>query len=293
MALDDFDSIPAGLRPQGPSGSDDEDLFDFPAVDLAGQAAPAPVATPAPAPAVARAPIAAPPQQVSPPTSGARTAPTTTTPPSPAVEQPAEEVQRGPLPSAKPIARKPALTSVEPEPLAAPAAETTESPAKKSRLPRSLPGSRVTWLVIGVLVLNVVGFGALWASNRSYRNGLEGLRDDLVVTMHDLRHGVTDSTSSAPTAQASQHAEPVPSSSTEHAHSQASPLAPHEETTLLLARQEIDDGEHVQARKRLYRLLAVADRIDADLRKDIEARAMYLVGDSYRRQADARREERP
>ncbi len=300
MALDDFDSIPAGLRPQGPSGSDDEDLFDFPAVDLVGQAAPAPFATPVAAPAPVRTPITAPPQQASPPTNVARAAPTANTPPSahatppsPAVETPADETQRGPLPSTKPIARKPALTSVEPELVAAPAAETTESPAKKSRSTRSLPGSRTTWVMLGVLVLNVVGFAILWASNRSYRSGLEGLRDDMAVTMHDLRRSAADSASSAQTVQASTHVEPVPSSSTEHAHSPASPLAPHEETTLLLARQEIDDGEHVQARKRLYRLLAVADRIDAELRKNIEARAMYLVGDSYRRQADTRREKRP
>jgi hypothetical protein len=143
------------------------------------------------------------------------------------------------------------------------------------------------WLVLGVLVLNAAGFALLWASNRSYRSGLEGLRDDLVVTMHDLRRAASET---APSVRA---ADPIPSNATESTHSPTAPLAPHEETTLLLARQEIDDGEHAQARRRLYRLLAVADRIDAGLRKDIEARAMYLVGDSYRRQADARREARP
>jgi hypothetical protein len=291
MALDDFDSIPANLRPTSSSGPDDEDLFDFPAVDLAGQAAPAPVtppaATPSPVPLPTRAPIATP---VTPPAPQASSAPSAPVSARPApLPPPTDDSQRGPLPSAPPIARKPALTSVMPDPIASPALETTDSPVTTGRPRRSLPGSRTTWLVAGVLALNVIGFTILWLSNRSYRSGLEGLRDDLVVTMHDLRRNASESAYSVQAAPA----EPVPSSSTEHAESQASPLAPHEETTLLLARQEIEDGEHVQARKRLYRLLAVADRIDSDLRKEIEARAMYLVGDSYRRQADVRREEKP
>ncbi len=297
MGLDDFDSIPPSLRPIGP---DDEDLFNFPSVDASGQPAPTPPApTPpsaAPAPIAARAPIAIPaPEPVpSTPVVPPRAAPI----PAPAPVT-AEPSVAAPFPSAKPIARKSALRSVEvrhvpastaPEEAAADEQELPPEPERARRVRVRRP--RVAWLVSGVLVLNVVGFALLWWSNRSYRSGLEGLRDDLVVSMHDLRRAASDAAPSVRAADPSER-EPVPSDATERTSSPTAPLSPHEETTLLLAQQEIDDGEHVQARKRLYRLLAVADRIDAELRPGIEARAMYLVGDSYRRQAEARREGRP
>lgn len=292
MALDDFDSIPSALRPSAP---DDEDLFNFPAADARETPAPpAPIATPPPptvaAPLPARPPVVSqtPPPVAPPPAPVPAPAAITPPAPRPPVEKVSPDAQRAPLPSTKQPVRKPALTSVEAELELEPAPPPPQVP--ETPVPKRSVRSRANWLAIGgVLALNVVGFTVLWVSNRSYRSGIEGLRDDLVVTMHDLRRTASESNSSVQAAPSAEH----PQQPIAPAHSPAVPLAPYEETSLLLARQEIDEGEHAQARKRLYRLLAVADRIDAELRKDIEARAMYLVADSYRRQADARREAKP
>lgn len=53
------------------------------------------------------------------------------------------------------------------------------------------------------------------------------------------------------------------------------------------ARSALDDGEFERARQVLCGLLSVADRIPADSRRDIEARARFLLADSWRLEADA------
>lgn len=307
MALDDFDSTPPV---SGQSAPEDEDLFNFPASDLGADvdshAAPlpapvlaeAPARTPEPPARVARPPLAS---SVGTRETHVASAPVSERASAAVVESRTgdradtsnirnieDQIERAPLPSATPAARKPVLTSVE-APEESPLAAQAPAPPVRASRPLALASpARTTWLVIGgVVVLNVAAFALVWHSNRSFRAGLEGLRDDLAVTLHDVRRSASDASSSVQAAQ-STHSDP--SETPEPRHASSTPLAPFEETTLLLARQEIAAGEQVQARKRLYRLLAVADRIDADLRKQVEAQASYLIGDSYRHQADAQRE---
>lgn len=308
MALDDFDSAPADIEQ---SMSEDEDLFNFPVVDLGAQAAPLPAPVPAPAPTPARTPLSGQPSFDS--SAGARATRAPSAPPSDrasvrpvaqladeaddlddaddAGDAPDDEIERAPLPSAKSTARRSALTSVtaDEEP---PLAEAAPAIPARVRRPSLLASpSRTIWLVVGgVVVLNIAAFAFVWQSNRSFRAGLEGLRDDLVVTLHDVRRSASEASSPV---EAARSAQPLPTETPEPKHSSSTPLSAFEETTLLLARQEIEAGEQVQARKRLYRLLAVADRIDSDLRKSIEGQASYSIGDSYRKQADARRETQP
>ena len=66
-------------------------------------------------------------------------------------------------------------------------------------------------------------------------------------------------------------------------------VAPRPEgfATLDNARAAMEHGEFERARAMLYALLAVADRIEPSARRDIEARASFLIADSYRLQADS------
>jgi len=62
-------------------------------------------------------------------------------------------------------------------------------------------------------------------------------------------------------------------------------LPTEEELSLRVAEREIADERFGKARRRLYKLLARADGLPAETRATIEARALYLIGDTYARQA--------
>jgi hypothetical protein len=57
--------------------------------------------------------------------------------------------------------------------------------------------------------------------------------------------------------------------------------------TLQIARERIQRGEHARARRMLYGLLAVIDRLEQPARGEVEAQASFLVADSLRLEADA------
>ena len=63
-------------------------------------------------------------------------------------------------------------------------------------------------------------------------------------------------------------------------------LVNHEAFTTALA--EIEAGEFADARRRLYALLAVVDRMDPVVRAKIEARANYLIAHAFQREATQR-----
>lgn len=66
-------------------------------------------------------------------------------------------------------------------------------------------------------------------------------------------------------------------------------IAPPDEGVAALERAaELSaNGEHQRARESLYALLAVCDRLSAESRLDVEARARLLIADSWRLEADA------
>jgi hypothetical protein len=53
------------------------------------------------------------------------------------------------------------------------------------------------------------------------------------------------------------------------------------------AERTLAAGEFVEARRALYALLAVLDRLELGERADVEARAGYLIAETYRRQAQS------
>jgi hypothetical protein len=60
--------------------------------------------------------------------------------------------------------------------------------------------------------------------------------------------------------------------------------------TLRIARERLERGEHSRARRMLYGLLAVVDRLEQPARGEVEAQASFLVADSLRLEADALRD---
>ena len=57
--------------------------------------------------------------------------------------------------------------------------------------------------------------------------------------------------------------------------------------TLDLAQRAIDQGDYGRARRELFALQAVGDRLDTSVRDDVLARAAFMIADAYRRQAES------
>lgn len=63
--------------------------------------------------------------------------------------------------------------------------------------------------------------------------------------------------------------------------------------TLEIARASLERGDYEGARRLLWGLLSVADRWPLERRDDLEARAMFMIAETFRRQADARAAREP
>ena len=58
------------------------------------------------------------------------------------------------------------------------------------------------------------------------------------------------------------------------------------------AQEEIENGEYARARRRLYSLLAIVDRLDPDVREEVEGRANYLLAHARHLEALEKLEEK-
>jgi hypothetical protein len=268
---------------------EDEDLFDFPVVEMKLEAA-APVA--APAPARTPAPVAAP------------AAPAAKKPAPPAAQKPVAPPAPAPTPEVAPAKEPVAATAkaVAAEPRlqekqdkqdqqdVAQAAQIVEdleqllgSDDEPHAPVRRLKGpSRLALAGVAALVLtNVLGLFFLWRTAQNYQSSVQAMNEKLAETLR--RQGDAQSQAAAAEAQKKSADAPRPSAL----------LESFEATTLQVAREEILAGEYADARKRLSRLLAVADRIEVESREDVEAQAAFLIASTYRKQAEAAREKSP
>lgn len=293
MALDDFepqDAAPAPVPPAAKTtATEDEDLFDFPVVEMKFEAevekkrshAPAPLAEDAPAPAAGMgSPSASAPAPAKPAAQPAKSAPVPgTAKAAVAAQAPAANGAKAPR---KEIAQAAQLV----EDIESVLGEDARRPAgaRGWRMP-----SPAVLVVVGLLLLsNTGGLLFLWHTSHSFQNGVSAMNQQLVSTVQALRAETL-----------AQNLQPAPangaaSAGSEDAHRHASvPLEAFERTSLSLAREEIQEGEYAAARRRLARLLAVADRIEAGQREEIEAQAAFLLAGTYRKQAEAAREEHP
>jgi hypothetical protein len=252
---------PQDTKPSAPRRADeDEDLFDFPIVEMTLEVE-----------------ASAPPLTIGELVGAALPAPAPASASSTAALLAASDVT---LPAAAPAVASAPASADE-------AAPTTEPrPAARKRRSRRVAtnGSPAT-LLAGLLLLNLLTFGFFWYLTRSLGNGVTALRDELLLAAK-----TTPTVQAAPVAPAPPPSH-APAQPTERAEPQPPLRAPalvFERTTLELAAQEIQAGEMLSARKRLHRLLAMVDRVEPELRADVEARARYLIADSYSEQAARR-----
>jgi hypothetical protein len=281
-----------------PASAEDEDLFDFPVVEMKfeadGAKRPAATSAPAAANAVATKPV---PVASTPTAAGT---PATAAAPAAKAATPAAGAS---APLAKPAAAKDAPKSASAaaaksaEKDVAEAAQLVEdieqvlgSDGKPRKRKRMQGPSPLALAGIGALVLtNVLGLFFIWHTTQSFQTGVQAMNQQLKASLLQ---------------QALLQGQPAPSGSAEHgdAGSQQTgrgpargrlPLEASEKTTLQMAREEIEAGDYTSARQRLSRLLAVADRIEADVREGIEAEAAFLIANTYRKQAEAAAEKRP
>lgn len=239
------------------TASEDEDLFDFPVIEmkLEGEAeprSPMPAAKPAAAEGGAGAVLGAHAPGAHAP--GAQAASATAAPSAAAATAAAA--------AATTTATTPSASKTSPvvTPAAAGTAAQPESPARTTQTLRPL--------LIGLAVfalINLVCMAFLWNASQSLQQGLE-----------QLRHSAAQIPQTAPAQQTAQADAPV---STTPAPAPAPVLAPMESfdaTALRLAREEIRTGNSGAARRRLAQLLAVIDRVDPQQRAGVEADALYL-----------------
>jgi hypothetical protein len=116
------------------------------------------------------------------------------------------------------------------------------------------------------------------------RSDLEGVRGDIAATASALHESLREPAQAAAAEPAAEVAPATPD--------EAVRLGPGE-LALAVAHEELDAGLYAAARRRLSRLLVTIDERPAELRDSLEARASYLLAESWAREADARRGLKP
>ena len=176
----------------------------------------------------------------------------------PAGEPPAPQRGRAPAPGRAAAAAAPGAPALAEEPSGEPAA----------------PRAGVPWLVVGAAVLlnaAVLGY-ALW-SGRAVKEYVAELGAQVVETAERMQ---TENEERALAIE-----------------SLAAPVAvldPLSYQAFERVEEELGQGDYRGARRRLYSLLAIADRLEEDVRAEVEPRASFLLADALRLEAEARLE---
>jgi hypothetical protein len=239
---------------------DDEDLFDFPRIELTIEGLRdgsfvGSTASVIPPPAQTLASVAAPlPREAV----------------SPAPVQAASTVTTPAAPSIKHVTPAPSTTSHTP---------ITSPPADVRGPSRTRPLLLVAALV-ALFGLNGAGFFYLWKTRVSLGAGIDEMRNELDDASKRLERARRETAAHATTAiMGDEEAE-------------VSRVAALERSSIVMAENEIFGGEYGAARQRLNKLLAEADRMNKSLRAEIEPRATYLIAKSYLDEARARKGEK-
>lgn len=241
------DQNPTGFDP---GFNEDEDLFDFPRIELTSEGL-----RHLPDSSSKNSSAADPFIAVAPPLPSARaTAPSVlTSAPTPAAAVPAIDV---PAASAEiaPVAQQPSIVSAS-------------APRRRA----------MQAALIALFVLNGAGFWFLWRTHVTFGAGIDNLRTELDDAAKRLERARRETAARAGSTTAVEGA------------TELGPLEVLERSSLVLAENDIKAGEYGTARRRLNRLLAQADRMSPSLRAEIEPRATFLVARSYQDEADTRR----
>jgi len=204
------------------------------------------------------------------------------TPPARALEAPPAPAHAG---ARAPATRAETLVR-EPSPAAPRAIETTSVPSgERSRRKTILAGASLAILAAVVLVNGLVALITLRTAADLHAN----------LARHDTlaERGVGEPShapeagrpwrGSAPEVREESEAGPLP----------LVPPDPEQHPVFERARQEIEHGEYAAARRRLYALLAVIDRLEPSSREEIEARTHYFLARAFHLEAVARMEDEP
>jgi hypothetical protein len=267
--------------PRKPSIEEEEDLFAFDELIIAAPAAqpasPATAASAAPAPAASKtedphaeqamAAVLGPAPQPAPAAPKAQPVANASAAPKPRAVANAHLVQ---IVAAASEAAKPAAIAKEAR---AGEAKPTQSIAPE-RAQADLAPPQISPLMIAVLgavgAVNLLIVGLVWSSMSAIRTSFDELHTRAAMQVDALRA-------------------PAQSSAPVHKATIASALdrRPEGEETLERARRAIERGDFEGARRTLYELLSIVDRWPDELRDDLEARASFMLGDTYRLAADA------
>ena len=163
----------------------------------------------------------------------------------PAAVAPASESEIAPAARTGPTATTPVAEPPEPVAAARPALRSTS-----------------TYLVLAFTTLNLALIGLTWRMSASVKDEIGEATRFIVQATHEIQ------------AQTGKHVERI-----ESVQQPVVASDPSQHTTFALARTDLDAGEYAAARRRLYALLAVADRLDVDVRESVEARAQFMLAD--------------
>ena len=194
----------------------------------------------------------------------------TAKPQAPAAPQPAP-ARATPAPAPVPAAAPaPAPRAPEPGPsVAAPEeADTEVRPIVLASGAHPSFARTVVVILVAMTLLNV-SVGLMTFRNASdMRATIDDATRNISETALDMRDHVTDQARVVQTS-----------------YSPVVPLTPERHGALDRVQAALDSGDYAMARKRLYALLAIADRLPDDTRADIEARASFLLARSYHAEA--------
>lgn len=186
-----------------------------------------------------------------------------------------------PAPASAPASASSAKTAASsaPKPVAAPAgrsdaqpagaAPTTAQPVASTVVHQKLSMSPLAALLLGGIVLaNVTLMLFAWNSVQSVKQLVLDVTHDVADTTSELR-----AESSRRNERVAFESEPVFGA------------LPEGYRTLEVARERMQRGEHARARRMLFGLLAVIDRIEPPARSEVEAQAGFLIADSFAMEA--------
>jgi hypothetical protein len=186
-------------------------------------------------------------------------------PPPPALPAPAAEATHRPPRRPPPVAPRPA-----PVPVAAPArVEVAELADTQTHVPQQFRlGRGLALTLCGAAAINLAVLALVFQALGTVR----GMVSEVGKTAPSAESGAQPHGSALGLGRVGE--------------SESAPPA-EGESALARAAELLANGEHQRAREALYALLAVSDRLPADSRAGVEARARILVADAWRLEADA------
>ncbi len=193
--------------------------------------------------------------------------------PAPPLRAPSAEEVAGLRGAPPPAAQRPSVVPVAPAAAAYPAPGTAFAPpawavpvyAPAPAAPGLTPGVRAAvWILIAMAGVNALVALVALRSTGDLRRTVADVGAQVTETANDLMRETL-------------RAEPSRAAAARAAVEPGKPADAQDHPTFDLVLEDLRAGEYVRARKRLYALLAIVDRLDPQVREQVEARATFLL----------------